>query len=145
MSWCSFQYNRQSFVKSPKHGVTFDEEDMRTWYRAESILRQAAYWPMHEALYSRQAGLPDVDLAGLAGNLGLDVDAFRDCMADERVGLRIDADLAAAKEARVAGTPAFLIGVPEEGRIRGRVIVGFQPLSVYEAEIRDCLAGDGGS
>ena len=100
---------------------------------------QAAYWPMHEALYARQAILPDVDLTELAGALDLDRRQFDACMSDEATGRRIDADLESARGAKISGTPAFLIGVPRDGRIYGRVIVGYQPLSVYETEIRDSL------
>ena len=101
--------------------------------------RQGDYWPMHEALYSRQEALSGVDLGELAASLGLDRKEFDACMAGSSVQERIDADMDAARNARVAGTPAFLIGVPQEGRIYGRVIVGFQPVSVYEAEIREYL------
>lgn len=105
--------------------------------------RQGEYWSMHEALYAWQETLPDVDLGELAGSLGLDRPSFEACMAESDIQARIEADLDAARGARVSGTPAFLIGVPEEGRIYGRVIVGYQPTSVYEAEIREYLTGSG--
>ncbi len=104
--------------------------------------KQGAYWPMHEALYARQAILPDVDLAELAATLGLDRKGFDACMANEDTGLQIDEDIASAKAAKISGTPAFLIGVPRDGRIYGRVIVGYQPESVYETEIRDAIRFD---
>ena len=101
--------------------------------------KQGAYWPMHEALYARQAILPDVDLGELATTLDLDRKQFDACMADEEAGRRIDEDMESARGAKISGTPAFLIGVPKDGRIYGRVVVGYQPLSVYETEIRDFL------
>jgi protein-disulfide isomerase len=100
---------------------------------------QGAYWPMHEALYARQAILPDVDLTELAGALDLDRRRFDACMSDEAASRQIDEDLESARGAKISGTPAFLIGVPRDGRIYGRVIVGYQPLSVYQTEIRDAL------
>jgi predicted DsbA family dithiol-disulfide isomerase len=94
---------------------------------------------MHEALYARQAILPDVDLTELAGALDLDRRRFDACMSDEAASRQIDEDLESARGAKISGTPAFLIGVPRDGRIYGRVIVGYQPLSVYQTEIRDAL------
>lgn len=101
--------------------------------------RQGAYWEMHEALYARQTELPEIDLSGLAQSLGLDRGSFDACMRDEATGIRIDEDMRSARGAKISGTPAFLIGMPQDGRVYGRVIVGYQPLSVYETEIRDFL------
>ena len=101
--------------------------------------RQGAYWEMHEALYARQTELAEVDLGRLAESLGLDGGAFDACMTDEATGARIDEDMQSARSAKISGTPAFLIGMPQDGRVYGRVIVGYQPLSVYETEIRDYL------
>lgn len=100
---------------------------------------QDSYWPMHESLYARQSVIPEMEFSDLAAELDLDVDAFDACMSDPKVQDGIDADIAAAKGARVAGTPAFLIGVPVDGQVMGSVFTGFQPLSVYEAEIREYL------
>ena len=48
---------------------------------------------MHEALYARQAILPDVDLTELAGALDLDRGRFDACMSDEAASRQIDEDL----------------------------------------------------
>jgi protein-disulfide isomerase len=104
---------------------------------AACAARQDRYWPMHEALYARQDTLDTIDLTDLARELDLDVALFGACLKDPAVQSQIDDDLASAKAARVAGTPAFLIGKPESGRITGRVFTGFQPITVYEAEIRE--------
>jgi len=101
--------------------------------------RQGAYWEMHEALYARQTQLAEVDLSRLAESLGLDRGVFDACMTDEATAVRIDEDMQSARDAKISGTPAFLIGMPQDGRVYGRVIVGYQPLSVYETEIRDYL------
>lgn len=99
--------------------------------------RQDAYWEMHEALYSRQEALDAIDIEALAGELNLDSAEFDACMRDPAIQSRIDDDVASAKAARVAGTPAFLIGKPEDGKVVGRVFTGFQPITVYETEIRE--------
>lgn len=107
--------------------------------------QQDSYWPMHESLYARQATIPELEFSDLAAELDLDVERFDACMSDPAIQDNIDADVAAAKAARVAGTPAFLIGAPIDGRVAGTVFTGFQPLSVYQAEIREYLESAEGS
>lgn len=107
--------------------------------------RQERYWPMHEALYARQGTLDTIDLTDLARELEMDVALFGSCLEDPAVQSQIDDDLASAKAAKVAGTPAFLIGMSQDGEIRGRVFTGFQPITVYETEIREYASlADGG-
>lgn len=103
--------------------------------------RQGAYWQMHEALYARQLVLPETDLGELARSLSIDGALFDACMEDDIVRQRLREDMDAAMGAKIGGTPAFLIGIPMDGRIVGRVIVGYQPLTVYETDIREYLAG----
>ncbi|MGB5589530.1 MAG: hypothetical protein WBN31_01215, partial [Gammaproteobacteria bacterium] len=50
---------------------------------------------------------------------------------------QIDEDLVAARQARISGTPAFLIGVQRGDRITGTFIIGFQPSTVFATEIRE--------
>jgi protein-disulfide isomerase len=57
-------------------------------------------------------------LVAHAASAGLDADALQACIAAGRGRARVDADLAAGKEAGVTGTPAFFVnGVPYSGAI----------------------------
>ena len=51
----------------------------------------------------------DEDLLRYAGELGLDQDAFKKCVAEGRFAAQVDRDLQAGREAGVTGTPAFFI------------------------------------
>jgi len=104
--------------------------------------RQDHYWDMHEILFAHQDRFSDQQLNGYAGELGLDAEAFAGCLADPAVEARIDEDLAEVRRARISGTPAFLIGTEQDGIISGTLITGFQPASVYAAEIREYLDRD---
>jgi protein-disulfide isomerase len=70
------------------------------------------FWQMNDALFAAQdtAAAADVDVGNLAVRVGLDRSAFNDCMVGGRVPASIRADLEAALEKRVEGTPTFFIG-----------------------------------
>lgn len=101
--------------------------------------RQERYWDMHEILFAHQDRFSDQQLIGYADELELEPEAFKRCLEDPATGARLDEDLAEARRARVSGTPAFLIGTEQDGIVSGTLIVGFQPASVYAAEIREYL------
>lgn len=101
--------------------------------------RQDRYWDMHEILFSNQDRFSDQQLMGYASELGLDTEAFEQCLADPVIAAQIEEDLAEVRRARISGTPTFLIGVERDGIISGTLIKGFQPVSVYAAEIREYL------
>jgi protein-disulfide isomerase len=135
---------RQRYVDSGRLRVVVRDMPLAKHKRARPAAvaaacaaRQDRYWQMHGALYARQDELERTELSALAGELGMDRGEFDACVEDPTVQARIDDDLASAKAAKVAGTPAFLIGKSKAGKVTGRVFTGFQPISVYEAEIRE--------
>lgn len=101
--------------------------------------RQDRYWDMHEILFAHKDQFSDEKLIAYADELGLEKEAFGQCLEDPAVEARIEEDLAEARRARISGTPSFLIGIERDGIISGTLIKGFQPASVYAAEIREYL------
>jgi predicted DsbA family dithiol-disulfide isomerase len=80
---------------------------------------QGRFWEFHEQIFAGEGkGLASAALLANATAAGLDVSAFQACVAAGRGRARVDADLAAGKEAGVTGTPAFFVnGVPYSGAI----------------------------
>lgn len=99
--------------------------------------RQQRFFDMHETLFANQGRFSDQQLRGFAAELGLDLAAYDACMQDPAIQAQIDEDLVAARQARISGTPAFLIGVQRGDRITGTFIIGFQPSTVFATEIRE--------
>jgi protein-disulfide isomerase len=99
--------------------------------------RQDRFFDMHETLFNNQGRFSDQQLRGFAAELDLDLETYDACIQDPAVYAQIDQDLAAARQARISGTPAFLIGVQRGDRITGTLIVGLQPGSVFDAEISE--------
>ncbi len=79
--------------------------------------REGKFWPMHGLLFEN----PEVEyspemVAGFAGQLQLDRDAFQQCLGDESVGEGIRRQIETGKELGVNSTPTLVLnGLPLAG------------------------------
>ncbi len=76
---------------------------------SEAAAAQGRFWDMYDLLLSHQDELAPRDLARYAGDLGLDVERFRDALRRRDYAARISEDVASADESGVSGTPTFFI------------------------------------
>ena len=84
---------------------------------AEAAARQAAFWPMHDALFGDQARLEDPHLWARAEALGLDLDRFEADRRSDAVADRVRSDFRGGVRAGVPTTPTlFLEGRMHAGR-----------------------------
>jgi len=93
--------------------------------------RQGKFWPMHDAMYSDQKALSEPALKDTAKRLGLDTDVFSACLTDEATTKSIFADIKAADELNITGTPFFLVN--------GRPINGNVPADQFESMVLEEL------
>ncbi len=77
---------------------------------AEAAGDQGRFWEMHDLLFSHQDALQLEDLAGHAGDLGLDVDQFLRDIEEQRHVAHVREDVAGAEASGARGTPTFFIG-----------------------------------
>jgi protein-disulfide isomerase len=99
----------------------------------------AGFWAMHDRLFAHQ-GDHDGDGSGIdrpaldryAGELGLDLAVFDQELDKHSHKAELDADMRAADDAHVEGTPAFSVG--------GYFISGAQPLRVFSRLVEHVLA-----
>jgi protein-disulfide isomerase len=87
---------------------------------AEAAALQAAFWPMHDALFADQGRLDDPHLWARAERLSLDVRAFDRDRRSEAVAARVTADFRTGIRAGVATTPTFFT----QGRMLTREQLG---------------------
>ncbi len=80
---------------------------------------QQKFWKMHDAMFEDQKRLGVEQLKATAERLGLDTEAFNECLDSSRHAARIDDDVRAGTQAGVTGTPAIFIN--------GRFLSGAQP------------------
>ena len=101
---------------------------------------QEAYLEMHNLLFERQndwSGQAPIDIfTEYAGELGLDADAFKQCLSDDKYASAVEADLQEGIELGVTGTPAFFIN--------GYFLSGAQPFTLFEQAIEGLLSEQAG-
>jgi protein-disulfide isomerase len=76
---------------------------------AEAAATQGRFWEMHDLLYENQQRLRDQDLHAYAGQLGLDVEAFDNQLAEHVHAARVREDFMSGVRSGVNGTPTFYI------------------------------------
>lgn len=94
--------------------------------------RQQQFWPFLDALFEHQKQLGAELYTATARQLHLDDAAFSACLKSGEAKPTIDADVTAADEIGITGTPALLIN--------GRLLAGYAPASAITKIIDDELA-----
>ena len=103
---------------------------------------QGKFWQMHDRLFATQqqwASQADAvrRFEAMAGELSLDMDAYRDCTANDRAASIIINDAMQAAGAGINGTPAFIL----IGPWGQRPLSGAVPFDQFSAELDAVLAG----
>lgn len=104
---------------------------------ARCAIEQDAYLEMHSQLFSNQRqwsgqGGVEAIFIGYADALGLDQNAFSDCLESGRYTNAINDDLQEGSGFGVRGTPAFFVN--------GLLVSGAQPYSVFQQIIDQALS-----
>jgi len=122
------QYVEQGLVRfGYQHFAFLGPESQSAAEASECAADQGAFWAYHDLLFERQSGVnPDI-LSQFAAELGLDANAFNDCLDSGKYTSLVRNETAAAQALGVTGTPSFLIN--------GRPLVGAQPFEVFQQAI----------
>lgn len=99
---------------------------------AQCAHEQGHYWEYHDLLLQNQEALDIDSLKGYAQQLGLDTDAFDQCLDSGEYASEVQNDLAQGQDYGVTGTPSFFIN--------GRLLRGARPFSDFQAIIEEELA-----
>jgi protein-disulfide isomerase len=100
---------------------------------ARCAAAEGRYWPYHDRLFAEQGRFSEDQLIAYAVDLGLDRDAFTECVRERRFARAVEADLAQARALGIRSTPTFLIN--------GRTLVGAHPATTFRSVIEDLLGG----
>jgi protein-disulfide isomerase len=92
---------------------------------------QGKFWEMHDRLFANQSKLQVAELKGHATALGLDAEAFNQCLDSGKHASELQRDVEQGADYGVTGTPAFFIN--------GRPLVGAQPFENFAQLIDDEL------
>jgi protein-disulfide isomerase len=113
---------------------------MATAEAAMCAAAQGKFWPYHEALFATQKQweslpTPVALLDSIAGAVGLDKAAWKQCFESGKMKPLIIADHDRAAAAGVQSTPSFIIG--------DRVLLGVQPMEVMRAALDSEIVKNG--
>jgi protein-disulfide isomerase len=120
-------------LPQPMHG--------NAWLATEAALCAGAvadrFWVMHERLFATQndwANAPDAASAfsRFAKDAGVPSDPFQDCMIADRLAALIIQDIIFAVNARISGTPAFIIN-------NEQMVVGVKPFEEWRELLEKAL------
>lgn len=91
-----------------------------------------AFWKLHDSMFAHQDSLDEAGLKKLAKNVGIKMDAFEKCLAENRHLDRVKADMEEGRKIKVKSTPTFFVN--------GQLINGAQPMEVFAELIDEELA-----
>jgi len=99
---------------------------------------QQSYWRLHDALFENPTLGGAAELYRIVNELGLDAGAFENCLERQRNGEFLDSQRATALGLGIEGTPTFLLGRLENGRILTNISVlpGMQSIAQFRQAIR---------
>ena len=101
---------------------------------ANCAQEQDMYFPYSEKLFEMKLNLGTTTYQSYAEELGMDMDAFNECLESDRYLAEVEADYQYAAELGIRSTPTFFVnGIP---------VVGAQPFEVFQSLIDKDLAGE---
>jgi len=96
---------------------------------------QGQFWAMHDAMFEGTGGLAVASLKATAADIGLDTEAFAQCLDSGDKADEVAVDLEVARGLGLSGTPALFIN--------GRYLSGAQPYETIARVIDDELRRSG--
>ena len=106
------------------------QESVNAAVAARAAQAQGRFWEYHDLLYDSQfSGFSDENLRALAGKANLDMQRFERDYGSARYAELVQTDFQQGQRIGVNGTPTFFIN--------DQVLVGLQPVGIFENAIED--------
>src|SRR5205085_1085250 len=119
--------------------LPFHENARRSATAARCAAEQGKFWELRHTMIVNASQLQADKLGGYAQSASLDVPKFQACVDSDKFKAAIDKDIAEGSAAGVNGTPSFVLGRIENGKLQGVRMVGAMPYAQFEAKIQDML------
>ena|SRR5690348_1225241 len=101
------------------------------------------FWAYHDQIFAHQQTLSRRMLIRAAGQVGLDTTRVAACMMSSSIQAAIEKDRSEAQRVGFRSTPTFVIGQTGADSIRGPVLNGAFPLSLFQQVIDSLLRPTG--
>jgi protein-disulfide isomerase len=115
---------------------------IRAHEAAHCAMEQQKFWPLHVKLFSAPGTHTPDQLVARATEAGLDVPAFKACIASGRTTAVVRGSVAVAEQLGADGTPAFYLGTRDLSNQHvhvAKMIDGAQPYSAFQLAIDELL------
>ena len=116
-----------------KHFAILGEQSNISAEASECAAEQEKFWEFHDAVFEDQvathSSLSQNTLISIGTNLGLDKDAFSECVNSGRYSNQIKQESFSVQSLGIRGTPAFLVN--------GILVSGAQPFEVFSQIIEE--------
>ena len=130
----TFPQLKENYIKTGKVKLafrhlplSFHQYAQKTAEASECANEQGKFWEYHDTVFNNQDQLSDTILSTWAGEIGLDVKKFDDCLESGKYKEKVQADSNDAGSYGVSGTPSFFIN--------GKLLVGAQPYEAFQQVI----------
>jgi len=120
--------------------LSFHENAQRSAVAARCAGEQGKFWELRHVMIVNASQLQPDKILGYAQNASLDVPKFKTCFESDKYRAAIDKDVAEGQAAGVNGTPSFVLGRVENGKLEGVRLVGAMPYQQFDAKIQEMLA-----
>lgn len=114
------------------------EDGQATAYGAHCSGEQGKFWPMHDLLFARAPEHGPEKIREYARELGLDQEAFEQCLKSPETRARVEVDVQAGLKLGIDGTPVFFINGK---KIEGSVPVDLM-LRIINEELESVQSAD---
>jgi len=130
---------KAAYVKEGKVQITYRHFAILGKFSEQAAMaakcagEQEKFWEYHDQLFTNQGGLAFTQskLEQYAKTLGFKATNFKRCLTTEKFRKKVEGETAVAGSLGARGTPTFFVN--------GRLIVGAQPLDVFQAVIEEEL------
>jgi protein-disulfide isomerase len=119
--------------------LAFHKDATKAAQAAHCAGEQGKFWEMREALFMNPRKLNVEFLPAHAATIPVDLQAFNECLQSDRHLDEIAQDAKDANAVRLTGTPSFIIGETASNEITGQVVIGAQPVNVFDSAIGKVL------
>ena len=116
--------------------LDFHANAMRAAQAARCANEQGQFWSLRDKMGANPDKLEMSYLLAWAGDLKMDVNAFRTCVESGKYRNPVQTDVMEAMKIGASGTPTFIVGKTTPEGVDGELVVGAMPFSVFDEKIK---------
>lgn len=119
--------------------LDFHENAKRAAIAARCGGEQGKFWELRHVMIVNADKLQADKLVGYAKDVGLDVARFSTCVLGDKYKEDVEKSYAEGLAVGVSGTPSFILGRVDNGKLEGVRMVGAMPYNTFDAKIKEML------